>query len=351
MTKGFTLEKIAAFCGGKVAGDPGVVVCGIAPFETAGPADITFAGSPKFLKRMETCKALAVIVPDGFAAEGRNLIHAPIPYHAFALAMQLFYPDAPPVMEIHPTACIGQDAELKGRLATGPHSVIGDRVILGDGCRFGANVVIGDDVVMGENVRIHPNVTIYPGTRIGSRVIIHSGSVIGSDGFGFAPNGQSWAKIPHTGFVEIGDDVELGAGNTIDRGTFGRTWIQDGVKTDNQVHIAHNVTIGAHTLLVGQVGVAGSATIGHHTIIAGKSGVSGHLTVGNHVTVGPMSGITQNVPDGKTVTGTPEMPHRMWLKVQRLLPRLPEMRKRLAELERKLDGILEGGDGEKGSDK
>jgi UDP-3-O-[3-hydroxymyristoyl] glucosamine N-acyltransferase len=195
---------------------------------------------------------------------------------------------------------------------------------------------------MGDGVVIYPNVTIQARCVVGNRVIIHAGTVIGSDGFGFVPDGKCYHKIPHTGIVQIDDDVEIGANNTIDRGTFGKTHIGRGVKTDNLVHIAHNVRVGENTVLVAQVGIAGSVTIGKNATLAGQVGVAGHLTIGDGAIIGPQTGVGKPVPNGQIVSsGIPEMPHRMWLRVQRMIPKLPELGKRLAGLEKKFKRLEE----------
>jgi UDP-3-O-[3-hydroxymyristoyl] glucosamine N-acyltransferase len=172
-------------------------------------------------------------------------------------------------------------------------------------------------------------------------VTIHAGTVIGSDGFGFASDGKTYYKIPHIGIVQIEDDVEIGAGNTIDRATFGKTLIKRGVKTDNLVQIAHNVTVGEDTILVAQVGIAGSTTIGKHVVVAGQVAIAGHLSIGDNVTVGGKAGVTKSVPNGEIVSGTPEMPHKLWLRVQRVIPRLPELKKKLLDIEKRLKKIEE----------
>ena len=218
----------------------------------------------------------------------------------------------------------------------GPHVVVGDRVRMGNRVKVAAGTFIGDDVVLGDDVEIWPNVTILERCCIGNRVRIQAGTVIGSIGFGYVHDGQRYHPIPHLGIVQIDDDVDIGAGNTIDRATFGKTWIQGGVKTDNQVHIAHNVTVGSNTVMAAQAGVSGSVTIGQHVILAGQSGVSQHLTLGDRVIVGPQAGLAKSVPDGQTVSGSPEMPHRRWLKVHRIIPRLPELKKQVAALEKRL---------------
>jgi UDP-3-O-[3-hydroxymyristoyl] glucosamine N-acyltransferase len=192
-------------------------------------------------------------------------------------------------------------------------------------------------VVVGNETIIHPNVAVLEGCRIGNRVIIQAGTVIGSDGYGFAPDGETHVKIPHLGIVQIDDDVEIGALNTVDRATFGKTWIQRGVKTDNLVHIAHNVTVGENSLIVAQVGIAGSTTIGRHVILAAKAGIAGHLSIGDNSIIGPMTGIGQSVDPGQILSGGfSGIPHRQWLRMQRVVPQLPELKKRIAALEKEV---------------
>ena len=201
--------------------------------------------------------------------------------------------------------------------------------------------MIGDDVEIGDDTEVFPNVTIFERCKIGNRVIIHSGTVIGSDGFGFAPDGEAYYKIPQIGIVQIDDDVEIGACNTIDRASFGKTWIQKGVKTDNLVQIAHNVIVGENSILVAQVGISGSATIGRHAIIAGQAGISGHLSIGDGVIIGPQSGVVRSVPNGKVVSGAPERPHRQHVRIQHIITRLPQIKKKLDTLEKRLNTLEE----------
>ena len=221
--------------------------------------------------------------------------------------------------------------------------MIGERVSLGDRVCLGAGVYIGDGVTIGPDSVIHPNVTILERCRIGARVVIHSGTVIGADGFGYAADEEGHHKIPHTGIVRIDDDVELGACNTIDRAKFNETWIQRGVKTDNLVHIAHNVVVGEETLLIAQAGVGGSVDIGRRAIIAGKVAVAPHVRIGDGAIAGPKSGIGKDLAPGEIVYGAPAMPHRTWLKVHRALPRLPNLAKQVADLRRRLEALEESG--------
>ena len=337
-----SLSEIADLVQGHILGDPGLVINGVAPFELAGEYDITVAGNAKLLKKIGACDAAAIIVPKEFKIPQRNLVQVDIPMVAFAKVLQLFYPPVQPLDGIHPRAEIGPEFKHGQNISVGPQVAIGQHVTVGDQVWLHPGVVIGDQVAIGNDVIIHPNVTIQAGTIIGSRVIIHSGTVIGSDGFGFAPDGTTYHKLPHSGIVQIDDDVEIGANNTIDRGTFGKTHIGQGVKTDNLVHVAHNVTVGANTVLVAQVGISGSVTIGKNAILAGQAGVAGHLTIGDHATVGPQTGVGKSVPDGQIVSaGIPEMPHRLWLRVVRTIPRLPDISKRLLGLEKRFKIIEE----------
>lgn len=335
------LSKIAEIVEGKIMGNPEKHICGAAPFDDAAEDDITFAGSPKFLKRIDETSAGAVIVPRNFHRPSKNLVLVDNPQLAFAMVLTFFHTPSRPKTGICSNVYTGKNFTCGKDVSIASFVVIQDSVVLGDRVTLHPNVVIGDDVVIGNDVVIYSNATVLDRCTIGSRVIIHAGSVIGSDGFGFANDGKRYYKIPHTGAVQIDDDVEIGAGNTIDRATFGKTWIKSGVKTDNLVHIAHNVTVGENTVLAAQVGIAGSATIGKHVVIAGQAAVAPHITIGDDVTIGPQSGIARSIPDGKVVSGTPEMPHRLWLRVQGIIPRLPELKKRLSEIEKRLN-MVEG---------
>jgi UDP-3-O-[3-hydroxymyristoyl] glucosamine N-acyltransferase len=336
-----TLASIADIVKGKIAGDGTQKIRGAASFEDAKGDEITFAGQSKFLKNIDATDAGAILVPQNFQASGKNIVQVDNPQIAFIKILNLFHPDLRPDSGISRDAYIGR-AFLCGKdISIAPFSVIGDNVTFGHRVVLHPNVVIGNNVIIGNDVKIFPNVTILERCIIGNRVTIHAGSVIGSDGFGFAPEDKKYVKIPHTGIVQIDNDVEIGAGNTIDRATFGKTWIQSGVKTDNLVHIAHNVTVGENSLLVGQVGISGSVKIGKNAILAGQAGIAGHLSIGNNAIVGPQAGVAKSVPDGETVSGTSAMPHRLWLRVQRILPKLPELAKKLSDLDLRLSRLEE----------
>jgi UDP-3-O-[3-hydroxymyristoyl] glucosamine N-acyltransferase len=336
-----TLASIADIVNGKISGDGNQKIRGAASFEDAKGDEITFASQSKFLKKIDETDAGAVIVPQNFQTPTKNIVQVDNPQIAFIKILNLFYPALKPDFGISQDAYIGK-AFLCGQDVSLSHfCVIGDNVTLGHRVVLYPNVVIGDNVIIGDDVKVLPNVTIYERCIIGNRVTIHAGSVIGSDGFGFAPEGKTYIKIPHAGIVQIDDDVEIGANNTIDRATFGKTWIQSGVKTDNLVHIAHNVTVGKNSLLVGQVGISGSVKIGKNAILAGQAGIAGHLSIGNNAIVGPQAGVAKSVPDGETVSGSSAMPHRLWLRMQRILPKLPELAKKLSEVDRRLKKLEE----------
>jgi len=346
-TMKISLAEIAELIGAELIGDINKTISGAAPFEHAGNEDITFAANTKFLKKIAETQAGAVIVPRSFSSGENmqdilrekqiNILSVENPQIAFIKIIEIFYPASKPESGISPTACIGSNFIGGKDISVGQGVVIGNHVTLGDRVILYPNTVIADRAVIGSDVRIYPNVTILERCRIGSRVIIHAGTVIGSDGFGFAPEGTGYHKIPHIGIVQIDDDVEIGANNAIDRGTFGKTHICRGVKTDNLVHIAHNVTVGEDTVLVAQVGISGSVTIGKHAILAGQAGVSGHITIGDNATIGPQAGLAKSVPDGEIVSGSPGIPHNIWLRVQNIIPKLPEMKKKIAELEKKVN--------------
>lgn len=340
---GKTLAELAEWVEGRVSGNAQQMISDAVPFEDAGPKTITLARSAKYLSQIEKSQAGAIIVPDKFEKPGVNLLHSSNPYAAFARILSLFYPAEQLPVGVHPSVVVGEHTECGTEAAIGPMTVIGNHVRIGKRANIYPGVIIGDHVTIGDDVRLYPNVTVLERCCLGHRVTIHAGSVIGSDGFGFAPDANGYHKIPHTGIVQIDDDVEIGATNTIDRATFGKTHIKSGVKTDNLVHIAHNVTVGENTVLVAQVGISGSTTIGRHVVLAGQVGVAGHIHIGDHVMVGGQSGVASDVPAGQIISGSLAIPHKTYLRVQRTIPHLPELRKQVTALEKRLR-CLEDGD-------
>jgi len=334
-----SLAELAEMIEGKVVGDAKKIIYKAAPFEDAKENDITFAGAARFLNVIKESSAGAVIVPHGYIEPSKNLIQVAQPHIAFIKVLNIFYPPSMPEYGISSSAHVGEGFKCGNDVSIAPNAVIGNNVVLGDRVSIYPCTYIGDGVVIGDDVKIYSNVSVLERNKIGNRVIIHAGSVIGSDGFGYSSDGKIHYKIPHTGIVQIDDDVEIGAGNTIDRATFGKTWICRGVKTDNLVHIAHNVTIGEDTLLIAQAVIGGSTSIGKHSIIAGQAVISDHLVIGDNVTVAPKSGVIKSVKNGEIVTGAPAMPHKLWRKVQTVIPRLPEMRNKLIDIEKRLNKI------------
>jgi UDP-3-O-[3-hydroxymyristoyl] glucosamine N-acyltransferase len=332
-----TLGQIAEWVDGELSGDPDCVITGAGPLDSAGEGQIAFAEKESGLKRVAAIKAAAVIAPRGVTRTDINLIQVDNPRMAFATVLHRLYPPTRPDAGIHPSAVIGKGCTIGKDAAIAANVVLGDNVTVGDRVILDSNVVIGDQVHIGEDTRIYPNVFVGERCRIGCRVIIQAGTVIGSDGFGFVFDQGRYHKMPQVGIVQIDDDVEIGASNTIDRATLGKTWLKSGIKTDNLVHIAHNVTVGEHTVIVAQAGIAGSTTIGRYGILAGQAGISGHITLGDQVTVGPQCGVHKSVDSKQVVSGTTlAMPHRTWLRLQQVLPDLPDLYKRVQSMEKRL---------------
>lgn len=337
-----SIGELAARINGEVRGDPKRLLSGVAPFEEAADGDLALAADTAFLKKLDKTEAGCILVPDTCEDGARDMILCRNPRVAFAQAIAVFYPPPVPEMFISSQASLGRDVAYGEAVRVSPFVSIGDRVTLGSRVCIQPHVFIGDDVTIGDDVLIHPNVSILERCSIGSRVIIHAGTVIGSDGFGFAPDGEHYHKVPHTGTVVIEDDVEIGANNAIDRATFGKTWIRKGVKTDNLIQIAHNVEIGEDTVIAALTGIAGSATIGRHVILAGQVGVSGHLTIGDNAILGPKTGVAKSLDAGDVVMGSPAMPVKQFMRQVSLLARLPDMKKKLTELTKMMRTLKAG---------
>lgn len=334
-----SLGEIATYIGAKVVGDAALEVHGIAALTRAQGGQISFLAEKKYRKLLSSCQASAMIlsVDDVEAYPGHKLI-VENPYLAYARVASLF--DSRPVAEpgIHASAVVSAEAELAKDVSIGPYAVVGAGARLGDGCIIGAHTVVGEDCQLGQGCRLASHVTLYHGIKIGARAIIHSGVVIGSDGFGFANDKGQWVKIPQIGGVHIGDDVEIGANTTIDRGALDDTLIGNGVKMDNQIQVAHNVEIGEHTAIAGCVGIAGSAKIGRHCGIGGGAGILGHLEITDGVQVTAMSLVTKSIKDpGIYSSGTSVEPSKLWHRNYARFGQLDEMARRLKVLEQRLE--------------
>lgn len=334
--KKITLGEIAALVDGRLEGDPGLEIWGIASLEEAQEGEISFLAEIKNVSRLEKTQASAIIIPYQLPSFPKPIIRSANPYLAFVKVLSFFShkPYSPTGLDpracVSPGAEIGKDVSIYPFVYIGEESKIGDRVVLYPGVYIGPKAQVGEDTIL------YPNVVIMERCLIGKRVIIHAGTVIGSDGFGFIPAENRHIKIPQVGIVQVDDDVEIGANCTIDRATMGKTWIKRGVKTDNLVHIAHNVIVGEDTLLVAQVGIAGSTKIGKGVALGGQVGVVGHISIGDGVKVGAQSGVAQDVAPGEIISGTPAIPHREWLRAQAIYAKLPEMKRTLIELGKRI---------------
>ncbi len=332
-----TLGQVATLVDGQLEGDADTVIKAAAPLDQAVAGTIAFTDKTVSKKLIADCKASAIIVPQGTHCPAQNTIEVDNPRLAFARVLEHLYPPSRPNSGVHPRATIGKESKLGSAVALASGVVLGDHVTLGNGVTLYPNVVVGDHVHIGDDTIVYPQVAILERCRIGSRVIIHAGTVIGTDGFGYVFHQGCYHKVPQVGIVQIDDDVEIGGNCAIDRATLGKTWIKKGAKIDNQVHIAHNVIVGEHAAITAQVGFAGSATIGRNVRIAGQAGIGGHLTIGDSVTIGPQAAVAQSVPDKQFISGTTlAMPHGKWLRIQKILPELPALYKKIRALEKRL---------------
>jgi UDP-3-O-[3-hydroxymyristoyl] glucosamine N-acyltransferase len=336
---GKTLRELAELVHGEVRGDPSTAITGIAPCEAAKEGEITFIVSNKYLSLLETTRASAVITPPQVISDKKNLIWAENPQLAFAQILTLYHHKPYRATGIHRTACVSPTARLGRDVSVGPVAVIGEGVVVGDRVAIHPGVFIGDNSIIGEDTVIHANVSIYGGTTIGKRVILHSGVVVGSDGFGYVRDGDAHFKIPQVGGVTIEDEVEIGANSTIDRATLGQTLIKQGTKIDNLVQVAHNVVIGENTVVVAQVGLAGSTRVGRNVILAGQAGVADHIEIGDNVIVGAQAGVGKSIPANQIVQGSPCMPQKEFLRSSLLILRLPQIKRTLDDLVRRIKAL------------
>lgn len=333
------LRELAARLGCEVRGDDGVEILRVRGIDEAGPGDVTFVANPRYVARLATTRASAVIVSADLQAAVPTLVSAN-PYLAFAQAVALLHPQPRPEPGVHATASVHPSASLGEEVHVGALAVVGARARIGARSVIHSHAVLYEDVVLGEDCLLHSGVHVREGCRLGQRVVVQNGAVIGSDGFGFAKDDQGrYQKIPQVGRVEIEDDVEIGALVAIDRSSLGVTRIGRGTKIDNLVQIGHSVSIGQDTVLAGQVGIAGSAKLGDRVTLAGQVGVAGHLELGDGVIASAQTGIPHSVPAGSFVSGYPAIENRAWLKSSAVFARLPDLQKRLRELERLVEEL------------
>jgi UDP-3-O-[3-hydroxymyristoyl] glucosamine N-acyltransferase len=334
-----TITELAARLGAEVRGPGDTEIRGVAGIRDARAGDITYLSDQKHKNDLVSCRASAVIVSQDMQDVSIPALVVKNPRYAFALALGIFYGRPYLPGGISDRAVIGKDVVLGNDLTILPYAVVADGAKIGSRVTLYPGVYIGRGSNIGDDSVLYANVSIREGVSLGCRVIIHSGTVIGSDGFGFVTHAGQHHKIPQVGNVIIEDDVEIGANCTIDRATLGSTVIKKGTKLDNLVHIAHNVTIGEHCLLAGQSGVAGSTTIGNYVVVGGKAAISDHLTIGDRVMIAGGSGVSRDISSGQVIAGYLAIPMRDWLKVQAVLPKLPELKKIVSQLEERINEL------------
>ena len=335
----FTAEQISKKVDGNIEGNPNVELSILSKIEEAKVGSITFLSNPKYIPFIYKTKASAVIVDNDFIPENKlntTLIRVKDPYSSFSKILELFNLEDRKLYEIDKSALINKDVKLPKKTFIGALTIIEKDVVLGENVRIKAQSFIGQNVKIGKNTIIQTGVKILSNSKIGNNCIINAGAVIGCDGFGFAPqeNG-SYRKIPQTGNVIIGNNVEIGSNSTIDRATMGSTIIHDGVKIDNLVQIAHNAEIGKNTIFAGQSGVSGSTKIGENCVIGGQAGIGGHLKIGNNVKIQGQAGVLKDIPDNKQIQGTPAIEFNDYYRSYAYFKRLPDFENRLKKIEKK----------------
>ncbi len=335
-----TVDQLAALVHGRVVGDGSVAIHSARPVDEAGPGDITFVESERYAKQLRTSPASAAIVGPHFkmmyvgaADPSISMIEVDDPITAFlAVRTHLVATGKPRWVGVHERAYVAPDAQIGVDVAVYPLAYVGDGAIVGDGCTIHPGAVVGEGCRLGRGVVLHPNVVLYPDVVLGDRVEVHAGTVLGGDGFKYHLVEGRHVKVPHTGRVEVGDDVEIGSNCAIDRATFETTRIGEGTKIDNLVMIGHNNQIGRHNILCGQVGIAGSCKTGDYVIMAGQAGIKDHTEIGDKSIVGAQAGVHRNIPAGQNVLGSPAIPVREQRRIFQMIARLPDMHKHLREL-------------------
>ena len=331
----FRLSEFADRIGARLVGDGERIVAGIAPIEKAGPGQVTFLANPKYALIAKDSKATAIIAKEVVPGAQSVFLLSDNPYFAFACAVEAFHPPARHAPGISDQAVVDPSARLGRDVAVAPFVVIQEGAEVWDRTVLFPGVYVGKGVSIGPDCLAYPHVVLYHDVKVGSRVILHAGCVIGSDGFGFAPTPEGFRKIPQVGTVEIEDDVEIGANTTIDRATLGVTRVCRGAKLDNLVQVGHNVVIGSDTVIAAQAGISGSTRIGSRIMIGGQAGLAGHLEVEDGIMLGGKCGVTNSLraSESRVWSGWPAMPHSLWLRFATLLPKIPELFRRVKRLE------------------
>lgn len=338
----FSAKQIAQFVQGVIEGDENATVNTFAKIEDGKPGAISFLSNPKYTHYIYDTESSIVLVDKSVELEKptkATLIKVDNAYECVAKLLQLYESMKPKKTGIDSLAFISPSAKIGENVYIGAFAYIADNVVIGDGCQIYPNVVICENAKVGNDCLFYPNVTIYHDCHVGNRVTLHAGSVVGSDGFGFAPSENGYDKIPQIGIVTIEDDVEIGANTCIDRSTMGSTFVRKGVKLDNLVQIAHNTDIGANTVMSAQVGIAGSTKVGQWCMFGGQVGIAGHITIGNKVFLGAQSGVPSSLKDNQTLIGTPPMEKLPYFKSQAIFQKLPDLYKQIQKLQKEVDEL------------
>ena len=338
----FSAKQFAQFVQGVIEGDENATVNTFAKIEDGKPGAISFLSNPKYTHYIYDTESSIVLVDKSVELEKptkATLIKVDNAYECVAKLLQLYESMKPKKTGIDSLAFISPSAKIGENVYIGAFAYIGDNVVIGDGCQIYPNVVICENAKVGNDCLFYPNVTIYHDCHVGNRVTLHAGSVVGSDGFGFAPSENGYDKIPQIGIVTIEDDVEIGANTCIDRSTMGSTYVRKGVKLDNLVQIAHNTDIGANTVMSAQVGIAGSTKVGQWCMFGGQVGIAGHITIGNKVFLGAQSGVPSSLKDNQTLIGTPPMEKLPYFKSQAIFQKLPDLYKQIQKLQKEVDEL------------
>jgi UDP-3-O-[3-hydroxymyristoyl] glucosamine N-acyltransferase len=332
-----TLGELARAIDAVLDGDPAIEVTGVAGLDEAGPGDLSFLTNPRYRDAATRSSAGAIVVGSDDRIDSRNVLRCKNPYLSFAKAVELLTPMERPAAGVDPSAIVHPSVKVPDDVSIGPCAIVEEEVTLSDGVTIGAGTLVEREVSIGEGTRIFPHVTIHRGTRIGRSCVVQSGTVLGSEGFGYATDDVGrHHPVPQRGGLLIGDEVDIGANVTIDRGSIGDTVIGAGTKIDNLVHVAHNVRIGRNAVIVAQVGIAGSTRIGDFVVIGGQAGIGGHITIGDGSRVGGQAGVLNDIPPATEVSGYLAGPHHQQLRIQALVRRLPELFERLKALEERL---------------
>ena len=338
----FSAKQIAEFIQGTIVGDENATVHTFAKIEEGMPGAISFLSNPKYTHYIYDTQSSIVLVNKDFEPEKEikaTLIKVDNAYESLAKLLNLYEMSKPKKTGIDPLAYIAPTAKIGQNVYIAPFACVGDNAEIGDNTSLHPHATVGSGAKVGSNCILYPHVTVYHDCRVGNNCILHAGSVVGADGFGFAPSPEGYEKIPQIGIVILEDTVEIGANTCIDRATMGATIIRKGVKLDNLIQIAHNVEVGSHTVMASQVGVAGSTKIGEWCMFGGQVGVAGHITVGNKVNMGAQSGVNGSVKDGKALIGTPPIEFKNYFKSSDVFKKLPDMYLELASLKKELDEL------------